>query len=57
MTNNCLFCSMAPTRIITQNDTANAVYDGYPVTELHTHVIPKRHAATYFDLTNQECDA
>lgn len=48
---------MAPTRIITQNDTANAVYDGYPVTELHTHVIPKRHAATYFDLTNQECDA
>jgi diadenosine tetraphosphate (Ap4A) HIT family hydrolase len=57
MTNNCLFCSIDPTRIIAQNDTACTVYDGYPVTELHTLVIPKRHAATYFDLTNQERDA
>jgi diadenosine tetraphosphate (Ap4A) HIT family hydrolase len=41
MTNNCLFCSMAPTRIITQNDTAYTVYDGNLVTELHTLVIHK----------------
>ena len=41
MTNNCLFCSTDPERIIAQNDTAYAVYDGYPVTELHTLVIHK----------------
>ena len=41
MTNNCLFCSMAPTLIITQSDTAYAAYNGYPVTELHTLVTHK----------------
>jgi len=57
MINNCLFCTIDQTRIIIQNDLAFAVYDGYPVTELHTLVIPKQHAATYFDLTDKERDA
>ena len=32
---------------------------GFPVTGLHSLIIPKRHAATYFELTNEEllaCD-
>jgi len=29
-------------------------HDNYPVTELHTLVIPKRHAATFFDLFEPE---
>ena len=41
------------------NDMAYAIHDGFPVTALHGLVIPKRHAATYFDLTAEElvsCD-
>ena len=53
---NCLFCTIDSARIIAENDLAYSVYDGYPVTELHTLVIPKRHAATYFDLSSQERD-
>jgi diadenosine tetraphosphate (Ap4A) HIT family hydrolase len=31
-----------------------AVRDNYPVTRLHTIVIPKRHAVTFFDLFDPE---
>jgi diadenosine tetraphosphate (Ap4A) HIT family hydrolase len=54
--NNCPFCDIDPIRITAENDLAYVVHDGYPVTELHTLIIPKRHADTYFDLTNQERD-
>ena len=54
---NCIFCDIDPSRIIAENELAYAVHDGYPVTEFHTLIIPKRHAATYFDLTDDERDA
>ena len=53
----CLFCEMPTTRIVAENSLAYAVYDGYPVTELHTLVIAKRHTATYFDLYQPELNA
>jgi diadenosine tetraphosphate (Ap4A) HIT family hydrolase len=31
-----------------------AIKDGYPVTEGHTLVIPKRHVGEYFELTDAE---
>lgn len=34
-----------------------AFYDGYPVSPGHTLIIPKRHVASYFDLTNHEREA
>ena len=40
-----------------QNDLAVAIRDGFPVTEMHTLIIPKRHAVTYFDLTQAEVNA
>jgi ATP adenylyltransferase len=55
----CLFCEMTEDRIIDRNDLAYAIRDGYPVTPLHTLIIPKRHAVDYFDLTKEEllaCD-
>ena len=55
--NNCPFCDLDRGRIIAKNNLAYTVYDGYPVTELHTLIIPKRHAETYFDLSDQERDA
>ena len=53
----CLFCEITTKRIIAENSLAYAVYDGHPVTEMHTLVIPKRHTTTYFDLYQPELNA
>ncbi len=51
----CKFCfHNIKGRVIKQLDSVVAVKDGYPVTEGHTLVIPKRHAAEYFDLSDNE---
>lgn len=51
---NCIFCTLATDRIIASNTLAVAIRDKFPVTPLHTLVMPKRHAATYFDLFEPE---
>jgi len=51
---NCLFCEIPSERVIVQNKLAYAIRDGFPVTPLHTLIIPKRHVVTYFDLTEAE---
>ena len=56
----CLFCTIPKERIIAENEYAYAIRDGYPVTKLHTLIIPKRHIDNYFDLKENEllgCDA
>ena len=58
--NNCLFCSIESDRIIAENELVYAIRDGFPVTEMHTLVIPKRHVVDYFSLTQEElmaCDS
>ena len=50
----CLFCEMTEDRIIDRNDLAYAIRDGFPVTPLHTLIIPKRHLLSYFELTPEE---
>ena len=51
---DCIFCELPADRIIASNTLAFAIRDNYPVTELHTLVIPKRHATTFFDLFEPE---
>jgi 5-methylcytosine-specific restriction endonuclease McrA len=51
---NCVFCSLPGQRIIASNVLAVAIRDDYPVTQLHTLLIPKRHASTFFDLFEPE---
>lgn len=56
---DCLFCNISEERVIAQNDLAYAVRGGFPVTPLHTLIIPKSHAIDYFALTPSEllgCD-
>lgn len=53
----CLFCNLPADRIVLENELAIAIRDGFPVTHLHTLVIPKRHVATYFDLSQSELKA
>ena len=51
----CPFCTISIEReIITENKTALAFYDSFPVTLGHTLIIPKRHVASYFDLQQEE---
>jgi len=52
----CPFCSLNR-ELIAENELAVAFRDGFPVTPLHTLVIPKRHVADYFDLYQPEINA
>jgi len=57
---NCLFCDVQTKdrkRIIAENTLAFAIRDGFPVTEFHTLIIPKRHILDYFGLTQAEINA
>ena len=53
---SCIFCSPNRKTII-ENNLAVAFYDKYPVTDLHTLIIPKRHCLDYFELTQAELNA
>jgi diadenosine tetraphosphate (Ap4A) HIT family hydrolase len=50
----CVFCELATDRVIASNSLAVAFRDAFPVTPLHTLVIPRRHAVTWFDLSDPE---
>lgn len=55
---SCLFCHTPSDRkIILENALAYAIRDGFPVTNLHTLIIPKRHIEDYFGLSQAEINA
>ena len=53
----CLFCEIIEERVIDENKLAYVIEDGFPVTEKHTLIIPKRHISSYFDLNEEEVNA
>ena len=53
----CLFCQVDPKFVVAENELCYARKDGFPVTEFHTLIIPKRHIANYFDLHQPEINA
>ena len=56
---DCIFCNIPKKRIILENDFAYVIRDDFPVTSLHSLIIPKRHTIDYFSLTEKEllsCD-
>jgi diadenosine tetraphosphate (Ap4A) HIT family hydrolase/5-methylcytosine-specific restriction endonuclease McrA len=53
----CPFCDVPTTEVENGNELAVAIKDKYPVTSLHTLIIPKRHVADYFDLYQPERNA
>ena len=50
--NNCIFCN--PTNILINGEYAYSRLDGFPVSEGHCLVIPKRHVISIDDLTDSE---
>ncbi len=60
MNSHCPFCEITnhdEKRIIKENDLAFVVRDGFPISEGHTLIIPKRHVASFFEITNEEHQA
>lgn len=52
----CLFCK-DPRGVSVQNELAYSARDSYPASPGHTLVIPRRHVASFFDLTPEEVAA
>ena len=53
----CLFCELGKRKIEIQNELAMVIRDQFPVTPLHSLIIPKRHVAEYFGLYQPEINA
>ena len=53
----CRFCgNRVEKRLIAEEGTVIAVRDKYPVTKLHTLILPRRHVSDYFDFTPEEIE-
>ena len=50
----CPFCDIELSRIVLDAPLGFCIRDGYPVSPLHSLIIPKRHVASFFDLTMNE---
>lgn len=53
----CIFCETTKRTLLTQNSLAYTIKDGFPVTDGHSLIIPKRHVSDYFSLTQPEINA
>jgi len=54
MADHCVFCSLPRERICAENAHALWIFDGYPVSPGHSLIIPKRHVASFFEVTDDE---
>jgi diadenosine tetraphosphate (Ap4A) HIT family hydrolase len=57
----CPFCEIAAdeehSRIVSQNQQAFVIHDGFPVSNGHTLVISKQHIGSFFDLSADQRQA
>lgn len=51
---DCIFCNPQEDRVFLRNELAYALWDAFPVTRLHSLIVPHRHAQDYFSLTTDE---
>lgn len=53
--NNCIFCNPhKKLTLISESLTTYSMLDGYPLSKGHSLIIPKRHVADYFSLSQEE---
>ncbi len=50
----CPFCSLPTERFVLQSGYAVVIRDAFPVSPGHTLIIPKRHVASFFEVTEAE---
>ena len=51
---DCFFCRPEKNRIRVESDFSVALFDKFPIAQGHTLVIPKRHVASLFELSEEE---
>ncbi|HOG17636.1 MAG TPA: HIT family protein [Syntrophales bacterium] len=55
---SCVFCGIVKrAEVLLENEWACAFPDKYPVSEGHTLIVPKRHVADYFEISEKELTA
>ncbi len=54
MNSECPFCKVSEERIAFTQTSCVALWDGFPVTEGHLLLVPKRHVSAWGDLTDSE---
>lgn len=54
MSATCPFCSLPAERLVDAGELAVVIRDGFPVSKGHSLVIPRRHVASWFDVTREE---
>jgi diadenosine tetraphosphate (Ap4A) HIT family hydrolase len=52
--NPCPFCTLPADRILLSTPLALTLRDAYPISPGHTLIIPRRHIASFFELTADE---
>ena len=50
----CPFCNLPDSRIVNSDASAVVIRDGFPVSQGHTLIIPRRHIGSFFELTEAE---
>jgi len=50
----CVFCTLPPERAVLATPLAVAIRDGFPVSPGHTLIVPRRHVASFFEITDDE---
>jgi diadenosine tetraphosphate (Ap4A) HIT family hydrolase len=50
----CPFCDLPADRIVSEGPLVRVLRDGYPVSDGHTLIIPRRHIPTVFEATDEE---
>ena len=50
----CVFCTLPPGRLKRTSALGWVIRDGFPISPGHTLIIPKRHVASFFELTTEE---
>ena len=53
---NCIFCNILDDEIVDEYKHFVIIRDLFPVTNLHSLVIPKRHIVSYFECNKDEYD-
>ena len=54
MNTSCIFCHPSPERIFYAGDLVLGLWDGYPVSDGHALLVPRRHVESWFDATDDE---
>lgn len=51
---HCPFCTLPEQRIIASNVHGLVIRDGFPISDGHTLIIPRRHVGSFFEISEAE---